>query len=292
MPVALNSKDLATLDQKLAADSQVFELLKGGAKAVTSADFVGVKEVRVNTMTGFTASTYKRNGDNSRAKLDISKKTLELMQERWMAYDLDVLDTEENFANTVANAVEEHTRLVAIPEKDKTAVTALATNAGKIVEEDITEDNALSVFDEAEQYMTDTEVIGPFIMFASSAYYKALKNSPKVSKTFTTNEVNLSGINRKVATLDNDIPIVKVAKSRLQVLKDGAINFILVPLNVAMPIEKYNSVDVIDASTDRDGYRTTVKGLDYYDVLVLENAKPAIYMSKAKTAAKKTTMAV
>ncbi len=150
---------------------------------------------------------------------------------------------------------------------------------GKTVKEDVTTANSLTVFDNAEEYMTDAEVVGPFVMFASSAYYKALKNNEKVSKTFTTNEVNISGINRKVAQLDNDIPILKVAKDRLQVDATKNINFILVPLRIAAPIEKYNNVTLIPASQDRDGNRDTIKGTNYYDLIVLEKARPAIYVS-------------
>ncbi|MGH2335325.1 capsid protein, partial [Enterococcus faecalis] len=84
--------------------------------------------------------------------------------------------------------------------------------------ETITTENSLASYDAAEAYMTDTEIVGPFIMFASTDYYSALKNAKGVSKTFTTNEQQISGINRKVAQLDgSDTIIQKVAKSRLQV---------------------------------------------------------------------------
>lgn len=293
MPVILDSKDLAKVDQEFAADSQVWEVLKGGASDVTDSDFTGAKEVRINKMKGFVASDYQRNGDNTRSKIDVSKETVKLEKERWMAYDLDVLDQSENGSYNVAAVIEEHARLIAIPEKDKTAVSRLLEAAfkpaetddteskyvGKTVVETVTTANSLTVFDNAEEYMTDAEVVGPFVMFASSAYYKALKNNDKVSKTFTTNEVNISGINRKVAMLDNDIPIIKVAKDRLQVDATKNINFILVPLKVAAPIEKYNDVTLIPASTDRDGNRDTIKGTDYYDLIVLQKARPAIYVS-------------
>lgn len=293
MPVILNSKDLEKVDQEFAADSQVWEVLKGGASDVTDSDFTGAKEVRINKMKGFVASDYQRNSDNTRSKIDVSKETVKLEKERWMAYDLDVLDQSENGSYNVAAVIEEHARLIAIPEKDKTAVSRLLEAAfkpaetddteskyvGKTVVETVTTANSLTVFDNAEEYMTDAEVVGPFVMFASSAYYKVLKNNDKVSKTFTTNEVNISGINRKVAMLDNDIPIIKVAKDRLQVDATKNINFILVPLKVAAPIEKYNDVTLIPASTDRDGNRDTIKGTDYYDLIVLQKARPAIYVS-------------
>ncbi|EFT43695.1 hypothetical protein HMPREF9500_02379, partial [Enterococcus faecalis TX0017] len=132
----------------------------------------------------------------------------------------------------------------------------------------------------AEAYMTDAEIVGPFIMFVSTDYYSALKNAKGVSKTFTTNEQQISGINRKVAQLDgSDTIIQKVAKSRLQVDSTKKINYILVPLMVCSPVEKYNSIDLIPASQDRDGYRDTIKGLNYYDAIVTEKARPAIYVS-------------
>lgn len=289
MAIILDSKDLALLDKEFAADSQVWEVLKQGASDITEADFVGAKEVRVNKMKGFTAADYKRNADNTRNKIDVTKETVKLEKERWMAYDLDALDQTENGSYDPTTVLEEHTRLIAIPEKDQTAVERLIEQAfaaatadgyqGKTVKEDITTANSLAVFDNAEEYMTDAEIVGPFIMFASSAYYKALKNNEKVSKTFTTNEVNISGINRKVAMLDNEIPILKVAKSRLQVDATKHINFILVPLRIAAPIEKYNNVTLIPASQDRDGNRDTIKGTNYYDLIVLEKARPAIYVS-------------
>ena len=92
MPVILDSKDLAQVDQEFAAESQVWEVLKGGASDVTDSDFTGAKEVRINKMKGFTASDYQRNATNARAKIDVSKETVKLEKERWMAYDLDVLD--------------------------------------------------------------------------------------------------------------------------------------------------------------------------------------------------------
>lgn len=283
MTVILDSKDLALLDKQIAPNaSQVWDFLHAGAKAITAADFVGANEVRVNTMTGFTAADYERNGENSRVALSVAKETLKLTKERWFAYDFDRLDEQENAALTISNAVEEHTRLVAFPEKDKVAVAAIINNATAdgLAETYVDATNALATYDDAEQYMIDLGVTGPFIMFASSDYYKALKQDKSTTHTFTTNEtVNINGIDRRVNLLDGQVPVQVVAKDRIQSVAGKEVNFLLVPTNAVAPIEKYNTVDLIGADTDRDGYRDTVKGLDYYDALVLPKAKPALYVS-------------
>ncbi|MFP9075758.1 capsid protein, partial [Enterococcus faecalis] len=82
---------------------------------------------------------------------------------------------------------------------------------------------------------------------------------------FSTNQMQVNGINRTVAQIDGGVPILKVAKNRINGIGiQDTINFIITPLTAIAPIVKFGTVDTVPASQDRNGYRDTIKGLDYY----------------------------
>ena len=287
--IALDQQDLQRIDEEFWADSQIWQPLTGGAKSITTADFSGVKTVRVNKMSGFVdAEQYKRNGDNAHHNINVEKESFELTHEDWIGYDLDQLDMSENGAYQVANVVRLHNQRITIPHRDKFAAQTLydtAKNGGKLVTDTIDKKNALDAYDDLEQYMTDSEIPGGYVIFASAGYYRALKNADGVNKSFSVNTQQVNGIDRRVGQLDGGTPIIPVAKARIQGLTIADnVNFMAVPLYAVAPIVKYNTIDVLPPNTDRNGYRYTIKGVSYYDMLVFDNAKKAIYVAASPKA--------
>ena len=287
--IALDQQDLQRIDEEFWADSQIWQPLTGGAKSITAADFSGVKTVRVNKMSGFVdAEQYKRNGDNAHHNINVEKESFELTHEDWIGYDLEQLDMSENGAYQVANAVRLHNQRITIPHRDKFAAQTLydtAKNGGKLVTDTIDKKNALDAYDDLEEYMTDNEIPGGYVIFASAGYYRALKNADGVNKSFSVNTQQVNGIDRRVGQLDGGTPIIPVAKARIQGLNIADnVNFMAVPLYAVAPIVKYNTIDVLPPNTDRNGYRYTIKGVSYYDMLVFDNAKKAIYVAASPKA--------
>ena len=287
--LALDQQDLQRIDEEFWADSQIWQPLTGGAKSITAADFSGVKTVRVNKMSGFVdAEQYKRNGDNAHHNINVEKESFELTHEDWIGYDLDQLDMSENGAYQVANAVRLHNQRITIPHRDKFAAQTLydtAKNGGKLVTDTIDNKNALDAYDDLEEYMTDSEIPGGYVIFASAGYYRALKNADGVNKSFSVNTQQVNGIDRRVGQLDGGTPIIPVAKARIQGLTIADnVNFMAVPLYAVAPIVKYNTIDVLPPNTDRNGYRYTIKGVSYYDMLVFDNAKKSIYVAASPKA--------
>ena len=73
MTIALDQKDLNTIDEEFAADSKIWQPLTGGAKSITAADFTGVHTVRVNKMSGFVEAACRDAEHDSRMKKEEEK---------------------------------------------------------------------------------------------------------------------------------------------------------------------------------------------------------------------------
>lgn len=274
--IEFDSKFMQTFDKKYAKNSQVWDVLRGGGAQISDSDFIGAKTVLVNKLSGLASQAYKRNADNEVTPIKVEKEAITLKHEDWASYQIDQLDTSDNLAATVQNVIDEHRRTIAPINFDKVAVDAMLSKNGKMVPDSIDAKNALNAYDEAEAYMLDHDIDGNFVLFVFSAYYQALKNSAQVSRTFSTNTQQLNGIDRRVSQIDGGLPILPVGVNH----GGDKFAFILTPLSAVSPIIKYSNLTYIPAQYDAKGNRDTVKFTNYYDAVILDNAKDAIYIAQ------------
>lgn len=266
---------ISDFDKKFAMNSQVWDVLRSGQSQINDSDFVGVDTVLINKMSGFNTTEYKRNEDNEVTPIKIEKEAVKLTHQDWASYQIDDLDTSENLAATVQNALEEHRRLLVPKQFDNVAVDAMINKNGKTVTDTIDSKNVLAAYDEAEAFMLDHEVGDNFVMFVSSGLYQALKNSATVSRTFTTNTQQINGIDRRVSLIDGSVPIIPVSASH----GGNKFGFILTPTSAVSPIIKYSNITYVPSQYDTRGNRSTVKYTNFYDAIVLDNQKDAIYVA-------------
>lgn len=289
MAIALDSKDLAVLDQKLVASSQVWEVLIFYSKLrkLSEKDFEGVNSVNVDKISGMTPTTqYKRGQQNGADSVVVEKELRKLKQERYKAFTFDKLDLNENASYTIMNVVEQFRSEIAIPEKDTAAMNEIyiaGKAGGKSVDVALTKTNILEEIDKVEAHFLANGKPFDGVLFMTASTYTLLKNADKISRGLRLDDkTRVQGLDRTITLLDGKIPVQVVADARMVNADTGSnpVNFIFVGNTVSNCVEKFNDMEIVFSESNTGGFIDTAKTLNYYDNIILDNQKENIYICR------------
>lgn len=263
--------------------------------------FSGTRKIKVPKITLDGAGDYDRTNGYTSGAVQVEYGEYELEQDRGRRFRIDVLDDDEAAFDLYRRVVTEYVRIKEIPEVDAYRFSKIAALAGKTVSETIASGGALTAFDAARKYLIDTEVsLSNLVMFVSSDYELALRQDPNIQRRYDVN-VNNANINRNVNMLDGTVPVIVVPAPRFYdviQLNDGktsgqevggyttvsgtskALNFVFAPISTMQAITKRTNTKIItpDVNQNADAYDVLYRL--FHDLIVLDNRKASIYVSK------------
>ena len=261
--------------------------------------FTGTRKIKKPKIAMDGAGDYDRTHGYTDGAISVEYAEYELEQDRSRRFRVDVLDDDESAFALFRSLTTEFVRTKEIPEIDAYRFSKIAALAGKTVAVDYGAGQALTAFDDAIQYLTDAEVdLTNLILFVSSDFGKLIKQDPNIQRRFDVN-VNNEKINRKISSLD-DVPMIVVPKNRfydsIQLL-DGkssgqiaggyssapgavGLNFILAPIRSLEAVTKRNNTKIIAPEVNQQADAYDVLYRYFHDLIVDDNKRPSIYVSK------------
>ena len=170
-------------------------------------------EIPVINTTGRTAvnkdsvDPLTRNYENQWEELELTN------QRKWSTLNHPADVDQTNYAATIANITSVFNNEHKFFEMDAYAISKIYTDwneiGGELTVENITADNAISIFDILMANMTEARVpVSGRILYVTPEVMLALKNAPEVNRNFIVNSDG-GDINRTVTTLDG-VPVVEV----------------------------------------------------------------------------------
>lgn len=297
--------------------------------------FVGARFVKFPKIDMDGLDNYDRNtGFKGAGSVTLEWEQHELAIDRANEFNIDVMDDDELAYTAFGNLIEQFLRTKVVPEIDAYRFaqfagfaelvqtdtdTVIGTGspeapqfpgtqlydqlalADNVVVETPAAANALTSYDDAEEYFTNEEIgMMGTLMFVSTGYYKALKQATQVDRRIEAGEVSISeSINRKVSLMDGETPIIKVPKARFfTIIKlldkdiDGSfgfergvgavdINYIMMNRASATCVTKHTVLRYFSPAENQDADAHKVQYRVFHDVIARDNKRKGIYLSKA-----------
>lgn len=266
----------------------------------------GTQAVKLPKIAVDGAADYDRVNGYNTGNISVTYGSYTLDYDRGRSFDVDVIDDDEAAFNVFASAAREYVRTKEIPETDAIRFSEMYAKAtagsGTIVTADLDNTDALQAYDTAELTLGDLEVSEESrIMWASYEYYKNLKQSTAISRRIDSGDVTVNGINRTVALLDGQTPIIRVPKGRFYdiiQLNDGTtagqeaghfepivatsreLNFIYADRGAMSAVTKRKVSKVIGWEQNQSADANSVYYRNHHDLFVPDNKTQGLYIHR------------
>lgn len=277
--------------------------------------FTGTKTVKIAKIAFGGLSDYHRNniGDvrvsgttpwgYQPSNAGLTWEEFTISQDRAAYYPIEEFDNEESGDIVLGNATKEINRTVLVPEVDSYCFSKIASLAGTVVDEALTESSntttgykcliALKPLNRAFLALENQEVPAQNqIVFMSPNYNNALReDTTELTRWLQPGDFS-KDLSFQVGHYEGrEIVLVPPARFRTGYVGNQggygwasgskAIDFIVMAKDAAVHIVKYNKVKILSgevalAATGLDGYAIYVR--IYHDVFVADNKRVAIYL--------------
>lgn len=296
--LAFRDNFTSELDKKLVQTSQA-SVLGSGMKHL----FIGAKTVKMPSISFVGLGDYDRDTGFAKGAVSVTQQTFTLSKDRGRTFSIDREDMDETgIVGLAGQVMGEFVRTEVAPEIDAytfSTIAAKATAASQTVAlgtgETITKSalklvrSAISKVDEATGFNGEELVV-----FVNPEVYNALMSTEEINRYIRMDEFKKGELTTNVAKIDNAI-ILPVAGSRMKssytfdagstASKGGFavdasakdIGLICMPKKAAELVKKTEKIRIFgpDVNQDMDAYKFDYRL--YYDVLIKDSMKGAIY---------------
>lgn len=238
-------------------------------------------------------------GDYSRADgfvsgdLTLTWKPYTFEYDRGRTFQIDAMDDMETMGLAFGSLAGEFVRVMVTPEIDAIRFAKYATNAGTVVNADLTNKTTIPAISAAEVVMEDKEVnLANCVLFVTPTIYSNVKDD---TEHFQRTLVPSENPNRNFGEFDG-MPVAKVPQRRFYTAvktlsgkdaeaaggyekAEGAkeINFMIVDRASVIQLIKHGKIRVFDPDTNQSADAYKVDYRIYHDAWVLDNKKNGIY---------------
>ena len=276
------SNSIAKITNFVKDESNLFSVFR--AASLTSdletpmVHFIGAKTMSYPVFPKSTAEMpdYNPATGYTREAATLVRREVTVSQDKGYQNAIDELDLQDSGTTGIAY-INNNVRQKDVPTVDKYRLAQLkagAATANVVAAVAATGDTALKLYDQACKALIDAEFpIEGTIMYCSTDFYNAIKDSTRVLRPITNGEVNIT---RKVEYLDGNTKIVVVPANRMP----ASTQFILVNPKAIICGTKHSVTKVIENPEDFDGILINRRLV--HDLIVMEDRKDGIYVLTTK----------